>query len=179
MGVNWLARHAGDFGLDPSRFCFFGHSAGAHLCALVLVSQDRAVFSESLDDTVCVRAAALWSGPLDLSRVRGKWPAGSLVWNAEDNFCRTFFAGGAYDEQVAIWASPASYVSASLPPMLICHGDEDELVPFHQAQAFAEAARLAGADLSFRLESGHDHKMPADIWIQALKYFQEKCQPMP
>ncbi|QQR38289.1 alpha/beta hydrolase [Devosia rhizoryzae] len=34
--ASWLYEHAGEFGGDPARFSVSGHSAGAHLCAMLL-----------------------------------------------------------------------------------------------------------------------------------------------
>jgi dipeptidyl aminopeptidase/acylaminoacyl peptidase len=51
-----------------------------------------------------------------------------------------------------------THVSASSAPMLLFHGDADEVVSFHQSELMAEAMRKAGAEVKLvRLPSGgHD-----------------------
>jgi acetyl esterase/lipase len=46
--------------------------------------------------------------------------------------------------EAARLASPITYVSPGDPPILIVHGEKDVLVPYRQAELFAEKLRLAG-----------------------------------
>ena len=106
---------------------------------------------------VCILPIELWFGPLELGRERGQWPRSTFPWNPVDLFCRMFFPGGRYDEAFAQWASPASYVTASAPPMLIVHGAKDNIVPDGQAVASAESLKRAGVPVTFRSEPESNH----------------------
>lgn len=169
----WLRRHAAEYHLDPDRVGVVGHSAGAHLSALMATTGDTPLFSKGLDESVRVQAAVCWAGPFDLDRDRGGWPAKMFVWNAKDQFCQTFFVGGAYSTEQAQKASPASYVKAGLPPMLIVHGAKDESVSIGQATAFVDNVKKAGNDVTYRIEPEKGHSvMSADASKEALAFFE-------
>ena len=54
-------------------------------------------------------------------------------------------------------ADPAGYVSAGSPPIFICHGMQDPLVPCHQSELLFSAYEKAGATATLALvpEAGH------------------------
>ena len=58
---------------------------------------------------------------------------------------------------VAVRASPATYVSASAAPILIVHGDEDEVVDLYQSTSFHALLVAAGADSTLRIVKGGGH----------------------
>ncbi|XHR29485.1 MAG: alpha/beta fold hydrolase [Chthoniobacteraceae bacterium] len=163
----WLRQNAPHYRIDPGQIGVIGHSAGAHLAALIATIGGTALFSPTHNVAPRVQAAVLWSGPLDLGRERGQWPRSAFPWNPSDPFCRMFFPGGSYDEAFAQWASPASYVTASAPPMLIVHGAKDTTVPDGQAVAFAESLKRQGVPATFRSEPESNHN------IVTLQNFQE------
>lgn len=166
----WLRKHASSLGLDARRVGLFGHSAGAHLCALMAVSGGRGT---CVNDGAAVQAAVCWSPPCDLDRVRGEWPETTFPWNPKDPFCRTFFPGGSYDTEVARAASPASHVHGDAPPMLVVHGLQDSVVPAGQAIRFVEALRGAGARASFRGEEVKGHDVIEDALVaEAARFFK-------
>jgi len=158
----WLRQNGEEHHIDSRRIGVFGHSAGAHLAGMILTTGGTDLFSKTQNGGGQVQGAVLLSGPLDLVRERGNWPAGTFVWNPEDAFCRYFFPGGVYDEDFARWASPASYLHPGVPPVLVVHGGADTLVPFGQALAFTQALKKTGTEAIFYLEpeSGHDTLSP-------------------
>jgi dipeptidyl aminopeptidase/acylaminoacyl peptidase len=114
-----------------------------------------------------------WAGPFDLDRERGKWPTNMFAWNPRDPFCKTFFPGGSYDENIAREASPASYIHKGMPPMLIVHGAKDTTVPLGQAVAFASGLKQAGAEVTFRIDPDHGHDvMNAAATKEAVEFFE-------
>jgi acetyl esterase/lipase len=172
-GLHWLGENAERFGLDAARFGVFGHSAGAHLSALLLLTQDKGVFGPPVPATRRVRGGLFWACPFDLSRERSHWPQDSAFRDPKGVHCRTFYSGGAYEESFARLASPASYVTPGLPPMAIFHGDQDNLIPFGQAEHFAREADATGTDVRFHRLAGAGHEMPPQIWSEALTFFDE------
>lgn len=165
----WLRRYAADYRLDANRVGVIGHSAGGHLCALMAVTGGLERFAGGE-----VQAAVCWSPVCDLDRERGEWPKSMFTWNPVDRFSQTFFPGGGYDAAFARGASPASYVHGKAPPMLIVHGDRDDVVPIGQARAFADALRASGAEVDYRVAEGRDHSvMDADAETEALRFFKK------
>lgn len=172
-GLAWLKKHAGEHRIDPGRVGLIGHSAGAHLAALMLACGQSGIFSKQL---VRADAAVLWSPPADLALGRGRWPATSAFCNPRDPFQTKFFPTGAYDERFAIYASPTTYVGPGLPPMLIVHHERDVLVPVGQTEEFVRLARAAGADIIFRRDT-RDLKNPhaiisPELYDEAVGFFR-------
>jgi len=174
--IVWLRKHAAQYHLDPDRFGVFGHSAGAHLAALVAVTGDGAKFSKD-PVSARVQAAVCWATPADLDRDRGHWPPHAMLWNPKDPFFK-FFPNGTYDTAFAQMASPASYVHAGIPPMLIVHGAKDNLVPLGQVQVFVDNLKKAGVDVTLRIDPNHGHDvMGSPSPEEALAFFQRTLEP--
>jgi len=172
----WLRKHARAYHLDSAHIGVVGHSAGAHLAALMAVTGDGQQFSRG-SDSVRVQAAVCWATPADLDRDRGQWPANSILFNPHDPLF-PFFPGGTYDAAFARMASPASYVHTGVPPMLIVHGEKDTLVPIGQAQAFADHLRKAGVNVTFRIDPERGHDVMGDAATQeAILFFQRTLTP--
>ena len=169
----WLRQSGAQYRVDADRIGLIGHSAGAHLSALLGTIGGANPFASPTGVSTGVQAAVLWSGPLDLGRERGKWPTDSFPWDPDDIFSRLFFPDGVYDEEFAQWASPASYIRAGLPPMLIVHGAEDTIVPPGQAITFAEDLERSGAKVKIRIQEGTGHDLPSpDNHAEALQFFE-------
>lgn len=66
--VAWAARHAGEFNGDPARIALVGHSAGAHLAAMLLCCRWKEVDAEL--PLLPVQGALGISGVYDLEPVR-------------------------------------------------------------------------------------------------------------
>lgn len=136
--VRWLRAHAGEYGVDPDRIGAFGHSAGAHL-AMMLGIGDAAPPAE--DDCE-------WDGyPSDVAAIAG----GSTPTVLPSRFGDS--------ERF----SPASHVSAEMPPLLLIHGTADPIVPIGPVDEYVEALQDAGApDVTYiRIDDG-DHDVAYD-----------------
>lgn len=154
----WLRIHAKQYHLDPNRVGVVGHSAGAHLAALMAATGDGQQFSKT-STSIRVQAAVCWAGPFDLDRERGCWPTNMFVWNPHDPFDKTFFPGGSYDEEFARKSSPFTYIHSGMPPILIVHGGKDTVVPLGQASAFVAKLKKFGVDVTFRIDPDHGHDL--------------------
>jgi acetyl esterase/lipase len=53
--------------------------------------------------------------------------------------------------------SPATYVSAACPPMLLVHGDRDDIVPVEETEEFFRTLQAAGVDATLRILPGVGH----------------------
>lgn len=117
---DWIVQNIGAHGGDPARFTISGHSAGAHLAALLL------------DDSPPGRigGALLLSGIYDLAPLQG-------------SFLKELI--GITDEEVARFSPMRrTYLPGSALSLLV---GERETAPFHE-QADAFTAQLGQADVS-------------------------------
>lgn len=172
--LTWLRQNGANYRVDTDRIGLIGHSAGAHLSALIATTGGTNPFTNLTSVSPRVQAAVLWSGPVDLGRERGKWPKETFIWDPEDIFSRLFFAEGLYNEEFAQWASPASYVRPGLPPMLLVHGAKDNIVPPGQAIAFAADLERSGVKVKIRIEEESEHDIPSPHnYAEAWRFFED------
>lgn len=168
----YLRHRADSYRIDPNRVGTLGHSAGAHLAALMACTGNEKRFSSDQQASLRVQASVCWAIPADLDRDRGKWPATSMMHNAASAALWGFFPSKRYDGEFARMASPASYVHANVPPVLIVHGQQDELVPPGQALAFTESLKKAGVPVTLRLVSNRGHDVMNEESInEAIGFF--------
>ena len=149
--VRWLRANSKELGVDPNRIAAVGFSAGAHL-AMMLGVMDR---GDGLNSPAWggwdskVNVVCSYVGPTDL---QAEYPPISQAIVAN-------FLGGSKDELPDAYsaASPVRYVDASDAPMLLFQGTTDELVPWRQAVAMAEALTAAGVPGRVELGLGQNH----------------------
>jgi acetyl esterase/lipase len=124
----WAQRHAREWGADPSRFVLAGHSAGAHLVALLDAepSLARSHGAGAWRGTVALDSAAL-----DVTKImRGRHPS---------------LYDDAFGNDPAYWraASPTLQLTRGAKPiLLVCSSERADSCP--QARGFAAAARRLG-----------------------------------
>ena len=141
--VRFVRRNAARLGVDPRRIGAIGSSAGAHLSALL-----GTVGRGSLGVGARVRAAVLWSAPLDLLAL-DRHPLHGIVDQLVGCVPRAC-AGRRLD------ASPTHHVSPDDAPMLIVNS-ERELVPASQARRMAARMTRAGVRNRLWLLPGGGH----------------------
>jgi len=144
-GVAWLALHATEFRGDPHRIFLVGHSAGAHLAALVACDR-RYLDKQGTSADVPAGIVAI-SNVFDLRNT--EHPLGSIAKRK----ITTVFRDAATRELL----SPLLYVQPGAPPFLILHGMGDHLIALDQGAAMVEALHAAGTQAEFHDLPGRDH----------------------
>jgi len=128
MAVAWVKKNIAKYGGDPNRIVLTGHSAGAYLISLLLLDPRY--------------LAAVGMKPGD---IRGAAPVSAFFYveRAGVGPDRPKFIWGA-DPKAWPAASPATYVRANVPPMLLLYADGDDAWRREQQTDFAAALRAAG-----------------------------------
>lgn len=161
--IAFVQQHAMQFGADPRKVILMGHSAGAHVAALVATDDNirRQAGVQGLQGTVILDSAAL-----------------DVVSIMQNNPARLFRR--AFGNTPAYWqaASPIRALNGTDGPFLIaCSSQRDTACP--AAHQFAGAARSTGAraivmplDLSHRqinslLGDPNTYTSTVDRWISA------------
>lgn len=153
--VRWLRDRASELGADPDRIGLWGSSAGGHLAAMAGVHSNVAQLpgEPATTTSAAVQAVVDGYGPADLTT--------SATPEATDTPEATLLGGAIRDRlDAARDASPALQVTARLsgvPPFLIMHGADDNLVPPGQSEALYDALAAHGNDAALYLIDGFGH----------------------
>lgn len=145
--IAWLYRNIADYGGNPDALFLIGHSAGAHLVALVS-TDERYLNAEglslgSLKGIVCLDGAGY-----DISASMDDGPLLAML-------CRQ-----AFGDDPVVWedASPITHVEAGkdIPPFLLIHAG-DRQASREAASAFGGRLEEAGVEVSFFHASNKTH----------------------
>lgn len=136
--ARWTIDHAAEFGGDPRRVFLAGHSAGAHIAAL-LASDARYLAAQGLTPRDFAGAIGV-AGPYDFLPLVD--PALIEVFGAE-----------------ADWpaSQPIRFVDGDEPPFLLLQGSGDRIVEPRNAAAMARVLRAHGVPVTLASYPGVGH----------------------
>ena len=181
--IRFIRQNAKRFNLDPNRIEVTGGSAGGHLSLRVArVPEDfpdggptpglegisaRVAGSFSyIPPTDFVR---FWNqGPADVltnadGKISFRGPDGKIPYDSHPRL-RVLFHGITpdSDEHKARYTSmgPLGQVRKDVPPLLICDGENDPIVPGLHGQALYEKLKAAGAEATYWMTPGGGHAFP-------------------
>lgn len=145
--IRFLRAHHRKHGLDPDRFIIAGSSAGAHLAALVGVSNGHAELEGTIGDhrsqSSAVHAIVSFFGASNLESILGQSTPHGLSVRVP---ALQLLLGGQPADRPALarLASPIAHVDRRDPPLLLIHGDADPQMPFAQSEELHRAYRAVG-----------------------------------
>ncbi|HMM93875.1 alpha/beta hydrolase [Phycicoccus sp.] len=151
-------------GIEPTALVLLGHSSGAHLAALAALAPHD-VHPVCADPLVVPDALVGLAGPYDVRQV----PEAAVA-----------LLGVRPEEDPARWVAADPLLLADRRPdlpVLLVHGDADDVVPPAQSRAFDLALRAAGHPTSLVVVpgAGHADAYSADVvgdlvaeWVTAL-----------
>jgi acetyl esterase/lipase len=194
--IRFLRSHASEYNIDPKRVGVWGVSAGGHLAALIGTSCGANQLTRNLavqdlaknhhtdpggsngDSTMdsCVQAVCDWCGPSDLVSVAGQ--AGSrtkMDYESAQGPVAKLLGGLQKDKHdLAVAASPVTYVDKNDPPFLIVHGDIDDIVPFAQSQELEDRLTAAGVPSKLITITGGGHGFNSEEQLNHVaEFFKE------
>jgi acetyl esterase/lipase len=137
QAVAWLQRHAAQYGGNPRRIILMGHSAGAHMAAMLALNR-RYLLAAGADPDRIIGLIGL-SGPYGLTP---NTPTLNIIFGAPYT---------PHDWQVL------RYVTAQAPPTLLIHGRADKLVAVSNTEALAAALQAQGVPVASRIYDNRGH----------------------
>lgn len=184
--IRWLRAHAADYGLDPDGFAIMGSSSGGWAAAIAATTSGVAQLpgeAAAVGVSSAVQAAVSFFPPtaflqmnawyLDhpeiIPRIDHDAPRSPLPppWSPpaaspESLLVACTDAGGnllgiqSCPARTEV-ANPITYAQACEVPVLLLHGDADQLVPQNQSQLLYRALAAAGNEVTFVAVSGAGH----------------------
>lgn len=130
--LQFLPQIAEQFHMDLDNVFIMGDSSGAHIALMTALTAEYPF-----------RGVVSFFAPSDLTRLQPDGPAGNLLasWDqAEEASCPRYISG-----------------DKALPPMLLLHGTEDELVNVEQSRNLYQLLQTAGKEVSYIELEGENH----------------------
>lgn len=136
--VAWAYSHAADYGGDPAQFYVVGHSAGAHIAALLALDPHY--------------LAAQHMQPPQLKGVVGLSTPADFAATLGQRY-RPIFT----DTHDLALAQPIRYVNAEAPPLLLLHGLDDDVVYPKNSIQLAARQKAAGGQVTLHTYPDMNH----------------------
>lgn len=159
--IRFLRANAPRYGFDPNRIGAFGQSSGGHLALMAALTPHLPELEGDGGNpgvSSAVACVADFCAPTDLRRI------------ADAELCANFtllreltekYLGGPISDpakaELARRISPIAQIGARVPPVLICHGRKDSIVPLSESERMHAALQAAGADSEFFIVEEGEH----------------------
>ena len=165
--VRFVRGEAKKYKFDPSFIATSGFSSGGHLSSTMATTnyQKNAKvgtvnvdlegnLGQYTDQPSFINAACDWSGPVDLTAM----DCGNHITMGE-NSPEDVLLKSKLDKEPDKYRSlsPVEYIDKNDPPIIIFHGEKDNVVPCCQGKKFYELLKAAGVrvEATFPAEGGH------------------------
>jgi acetyl esterase/lipase len=165
--VRFIRFHASEYGIQSDRIGAWGSSSGGHLVELLGTTDGAGEESDS--DPVNrlnakVQCVVALFAPADLpihfgtsSRARGTLSALMGFAYQDPEFVGPSVRLDDFENRQYRDGSPTTHVTADDAPILLMHGDEDDIVPIQQSEIMESALKQAGVDVKLVRVPGGGH----------------------
>ena len=161
--IRFLRGQSSRFGFQTDRVAISGRSSGAHLAALVGVTNGHpaleGMIGDHLGESSDVQAIVSYFGASNLTTILSQSTPHGLGVRGP---ALELFLGAQPDAEpeIAQLASPVFHVDADDPPLLLLHGDQDPQMPINQSHELEGRYRKHGLDVRFDVVHGAAHGGP-------------------
>ncbi|MET0502894.1 MAG: alpha/beta hydrolase, partial [Candidatus Binatia bacterium] len=136
--VAWVYQNAASFGGDPNRVYLAGHSSGAHLGGVVLVTDWQKEFGLPMN---IVKGGVLMSGMYDLKPVR---------LSKRSKYVK-------FSDEIEQELSTQRHLDKLSTPIILAHGTLESPEFQRQTREFAAAVKAAGKPVQLIVGEGYNH----------------------
>ena len=181
--IRFVRGEAAKYKFDTSFIATSGFSSGGHLASTAATTsgtKNTKVGSVDIDlegevgnytkESSMVNAACDWSGPIDLTAM-DCGESMKMGENSPEDVLLNSKLSKEPDKYLSL--SATTYVDPNDPPVIIFHGEKDNVVPCCQGKKFFETLKAAGVktEATFVPEGGHGMGMYAEENLQKMVSF--------
>jgi len=175
LAIRYLRVHAKDLGFNPDRIGLWGSSAGGHLVNIICTADDNDGLEGEgyLEYSSGVSAVVGWFGSNDFTTMFNQIDRNRALAHIECLFGKSSIEE-CYD--LAYSTSPIAYVSEDDPPLMLIHGDRDDVVPYAQATQMVKETYESGSNCVLICANNGTHGFrPSDKNKPIEPSFEEIC----
>ncbi len=186
--LRFVRGEAKKYHFDPSFVATSGFSSGGHLASVAATTSGlkqakvgtveidlEGTIGQYAGESSSVNAACDWSGPVDLTAM----DCGEHMQMGADS-PEDMLLGSKLDKEPDKYLSlsATNYVDKNDPPLIIFHGEKDNVVPCCQGRKFYEVLKAAGVttEATFVPEGGHGMGMYAEENLQKMVRFLDAAR---
>ena len=181
--VRFVRGEAKKYKFDTSFIATSGFSSGGHLSSVTAMTSGQksaTVGSVNIDlegqlgqftrESSAVNAACDWSGPIDLTNMDC---GDHMSFGPDSPEAKLLNAKLSENPDAFRSLSANTYIDKNDPPIIIFHGEKDNVVPCCQGKSFYEALKSAGVktEATFVPEGGHGMGMYSEENLQKMVNF--------
>lgn len=176
--IRWLRAHANQYGYNPDRIGVGGSSAGGHLVALLGATSETREFDigEYLDLSSKVQVVCDFFGPTDFQT----FDIDATIFKEQKSnpFSRLLGCDPRTKMDIVAKASPLRFVTPAHAPIIIIHGNKDNLVPLDQSKQYLSALAKANVESSLYIIEGGGHGFHGEnYWREITIFFAKHLKP--
>jgi acetyl esterase/lipase len=186
--IRFVRGEAKKYHFDPSFVATSGFSSGGHLASTAATTSGtkqtkvgtvdidlEGSLGNYLNESSAVNAACDWSGPVDLTAMDCGEHMTMGANSPEDQLLGSKLSEEP-DKYLSL--SATNYIDRNDPPIIIFHGEKDNVVPCCQGKKFYELLRAAGVttEATFVPEGGHGMGMYAEENLKKMVSFLDAAR---
>ncbi len=160
LAVKWVEDNISKYGGDPKRVYLMGHSAGAHIVALL--GLDASYLKAVGLERRSLRAVIGVAGPYDFEKFVAESPDLREVFGPQENWAN---------------AMPINHVDGTNPPMLLLQGLADTTVDPQNATNLEVKIKAKGGQVEVVRYPGLGHTEIIGAIAKAARYLEPKVLP--
>ena len=181
--IRFVRGEAAKYKFDTSFIATSGFSSGGHLASTAATTSGtkqtkvgtvdidlEGTVGNYLQESSAVNAACDWSGPIDLTAM-DCGESMKMGENSPEDVLLNSKLAQEPDKYLSL--SATTYIDANDPPVIIFHGEKDNVVPCCQGKKFFELLQAAGVktEATFVPEGGHGMGMYSEENLKKMVHF--------